>query len=88
LINKLTKAKKKDKHKQKMQIEEQEYTPYLSRMMGFICVMDNQEAMDKVICKSTKHIKDKHQNGKPHNKKKITKCVECGCSVLQKKCTM
>jgi len=43
-----------------MQIEEQEYTPYLSRMMGFVCVMDNWEAMDKVICKSTKHIKDKH----------------------------
>ncbi len=67
-----------------MQIKKQEYTPYLSRMMGFVCVMDNREEMDKVICKSTKHIKDKQQNGKPHNKKKFTKCVECGCSVLQK----
>lgn len=53
-----------------MQIEEREYTPYLSRMMAFVCVMDNRETMDKVICKSTKHIKDKHQNGKPCNKKK------------------
>jgi hypothetical protein len=67
-----------------MQIKEREYTPYLSRMMAFVCVMDNREAMAKVICKSTKHIKDKHQNGKPRNKKIFTKCVECGCSVVQK----